>query len=39
MFDSRAVSPSDKIQYIYRQSVEIKRNDFLTDKGSLKCYA
>ena len=33
MFDSRAISPSAKIQYIYQLSVEIKWIDFLPDKG------
>ena len=32
MFDSRAISPSAKIQYIYQQLVEIKWIDFLPDK-------
>ena len=39
MFDSGAISPSDTIQYIYQQSVEIKWIDFLTDTVSLKYYA
>ena len=39
MFDSHAISSSDKIQYIYQQLVEINWIDLLTDRGILKCCA